>query len=122
MSKQKTLVYEIINNSCKHMDASEIYELAKKRIPNISFGTVYRNLNVLVQDGDIMRIAVDKCPDRFDRNTKAHHHMICTKCGDIMDVFKDDTTDVCRIESETGAKITEYVIYIKCICNKCLEE
>ncbi|MBE7066288.1 MAG: transcriptional repressor [Ruminococcaceae bacterium] len=121
MSKQKALVYDIICNSPRHMNASEIYDLAKEKLPNISFGTVYRNLNVLVQDGDIMRIAIDKCPDRFDKNPMAHHHMICTKCGNVIDVFKDDSNDIREIEEHMGAQITEYIISMKCICKQCLQ-
>ena len=65
MSKQKKLITEILAASYAHPTASQIFEEARKRMPNIALGTVYRNLGVLVDEGTIVRLSVTGLPDRF---------------------------------------------------------
>ena len=65
MSKQKKLITEILAASYAHPTASQIFEEARKKMPNIALGTVYRNLGVLVDEGTIVRLSVTGQPDRF---------------------------------------------------------
>ena len=83
MSKQKKLITEILAASYAHPTASQIFEEARKRMPNIALGTVYRNLGVLVDEGTIVRLSVTGQPDRFDLPDDAHWHVICDKCGQL---------------------------------------
>ena len=66
MSKQKKLITEILAASYAHPTASQIFEEARKKMPNIALGTVYRNLGILVDEGTIVRLSVTGQPDRFD--------------------------------------------------------
>lgn len=87
-TKQKKLIYELVNTSCEHMSANEIYEKAREKIHNISLGTVYRILNELVMKHKILRITTKFGVDRFDRiSDKKHHHFVCDNCGKIFDIF-----------------------------------
>ena len=83
MSKQKKLITEILAASYAHPTASQIFEEARKKMPNIALGTVYRNLGVLVDEGTIVRLSVTGLPDRFDLPDDAHWHVICDRCGTV---------------------------------------
>ena len=115
-TKQKNVILEIVNNSYDHLTAYQIYEIARKLIPNISLGTVYRNLSGLTDDGKIRKLEVYGTL-RFDRNTK-HAHFICTECDGIFDVFDGILVDN---EYVDGNLVMYYDIKIRGICKKCLE-
>ena len=115
-TKQRNLILEIINNSTVHLIAEDIYKLAREKIPNISLGTVYRNLNFLLDQGSIRKIKINSI-DHFDNVKKFHNHFICTKCNTIYDVFEKES-----ITNNTCGKVMSYEIIYKGICNKCIEE
>ena len=115
-TRQRNLIFEIINNSYDHLNAYQVYELAKEGIPNISLGTVYRNLSYLVHDNKIREIEVDGTL-RFDRNDK-HAHFICNNCETIIDVYDSILADDKYID---GNLVMDYEIKLKGICKKCGE-
>lgn len=115
-TKQRNLIFEIINNSYDHLTAYQVYEIARKEISNISLGTVYRNLSYLVSDNKIREIEVSGTL-RFDRNDK-HAHFICNECGDIIDVFDSILNDGNYVD---GNLVMDYEIKLKGICRKCVE-
>ena len=117
-TKQKTLIYEIINKSSNHMTAEEIYIKCKEIIPNISLGTVYRNLNGLVSNNKIIRIKMKDNIDRYDKNFK-HSHVICNKCGKIDDIFVDYFNELPSIRN---FDVMSYELIFNGICNKCKEK
>lgn len=114
-TKQKNLIYSIINNNRCHLDAYHIYELCKKEIPNISLGTIYRNLSNLVDEGKVVKIRVGDF-DRYDINIM-HAHFICDKCGEIIDVFDNFLDDIDYIH---GNMVVNYEIKFNGICKKCI--
>lgn len=117
-TKQRNLILKIINNSCSHLSAEEIYNIAKKEISNISLGTVYRNLNLLFENGNIRKIKLDDNVDHYDNLKKEHNHFICNKCNKIYDVFekeKNNTNLDCGI-------VMNYEKIYKGICNNCIKE
>lgn len=89
-TKQKILIYHIINHSCDHLTAEQIYQEARISIPNISLGTVYRNLNNLVEEKKVRIIKMEDGTDRFDHMNDFHGHFICIKCNNIIDVQSED--------------------------------
>ena len=117
-TKQKTLILEIINNSYDHMTAEQIYFEAKKIISNISLGTVYRNLNYLVNNDKIIRIKMNDNIDRFDKNIK-HSHIICNKCGKIDDIFVDYFDELPEL---LDYDVIDYDLCFNGICNDCKEK
>ena len=102
------------------MTAEEIYLKAKQKMPTIAIGTVYRNLGVMVDAGQIRRITIPDSPDRYDRSTKPHEHLFCMKCGEVHDVFITGLKDY--LERQAGIEITGYNLNLKYICEKCKEE
>jgi len=117
-TKQRDLILDIVNNSCCHMTAEDIYNEAIKFIPNISLGTVYRNLNNLVDLKEIKRIKMPNNIDRFDKNV-IHSHIICNKCGKIDDIFVD--FDI-KMPSNIDYDVSDYDLCFNGICKICKEK
>lgn len=116
-SKQRDLIEGIVNSSHIHPTAEEIYEVSKKTIPNISLGTVYRNLNTLVNEKLIRKIKVDDVKYRYDHNKDKHAHFICTKCSNIIDL----TPNIFKmVEEFDGNIVTDIDLSLTGICKDCL--
>ena len=122
-SKQKEKILNIILNSDSHPDANYIYNLVKQEMPNISLGTVYRNLNTLSNKGKIRKIILNNGNDRFDKTLSNHNHIRCIYCGKVEDISALlNGNDISRIEKETYFKITDSSFNISGVCNNCLKE
>lgn len=117
MTKQRKLILDIINRSHSHPNADEIYHEAKKIMPSIALGTVYRNLGLMAKDGEIRRLVSENAPDRYDRVSPLHDHMVCTECGAIIDTDIGSLWDA--IEHSVGEKIIGYELMVKHVCNCC---
>ena len=117
MTKQRRLIYSIITNSKEHLSAEEIYESAKREMPNIAIGTIYRNLNLMVKDGEIRKVEIHNATDRFDKNIKSHDHLICDECGKLKDIVIKDFDKI--IEEHSVDNITSYDLNIHYICPEC---
>lgn len=85
-SRQREVILRIVRSTDAHPTADWIYEQARTIIPKISLGTVYRNLNLLVEEGFIQRLLLDDGIARYDGKLGPHHHFICKKTGRIYDV------------------------------------
>lgn len=86
MTKQKKTILEILRSTTSHPTADWIYAQARKVLPDISLGTVYRNLNVLKEDGEIMELNYGSTYSRYDGNPQNHYHFVCLSCGRVSDV------------------------------------
>ena len=82
---QRALVLEIVRANLNHHTADEIYELARERDPDISKGTVYRNLNLLSEMDEIRKLPMPIGPDHYDFNMANHYHFICRGCCQVTD-------------------------------------
>ena len=100
-SKQRNLILSIINESNDHPTANEIYEISKKTIPNISLGTVYRNLNLLVEHGMIKTVKTNDNMERYDKIFNKHNHFICNKCNKVYDIFEENENKKQSINGHT---------------------
>ncbi|MCQ4796413.1 transcriptional repressor [Anaerofustis stercorihominis] len=117
MTKQRRLIYSIITNSKEHLSAEEIYKSAKKEMPNIAIGTIYRNLNLMIRDGEIRKVEIHNAPDRFDKNIINHDHLICDECGKLKDIIIKNFDKI--IEKHSVDNITSYDLNIHYICHEC---
>lgn len=117
MTRQRKIIYDIIKENPEHLTAEEIYSLAKYKLPSIAIGTVYRNLSLMVEDGDIMKVELINAPDCYDKNVVPHHHMICEKCGRAEDIEIENLKPL--IEKESGMKIISYDLNVHYICPNC---
>lgn len=116
-TRQRNLILNIVNNSYDHLNAESIYEIARKTLPNISLGTVYRNLNQLLEMKKIKKIKMAD-GDHFDNLNEKHNHFICEKCHKIIDV-KDNIMLNFKIGNN---KIVDYEINFIGICEDCLKK
>jgi Fur family transcriptional regulator, ferric uptake regulator len=120
---QKELVLTTVRKLKKHVTADEVYENIKKDHPSISRGTVYRNLSLLSEEGEIRKIEVPEGPDYFDFTLKDHYHVKCIKCGKIYDVDIDYLPDLLsKIKDDHGIKFFNYDIFFKGICRSCQQQ
>ncbi|HIW21455.1 MAG TPA: transcriptional repressor [Candidatus Dorea intestinavium] len=85
-SRQRTAILEYLANTKEHPTADTIYENLRKTFPNISLGTVYRNLNLLAEMHDIIKITTESGGVRFDYDTSPHYHVVCSSCGKVEDL------------------------------------
>ena len=90
-SRQRELIKEIVFSTNAHPPADWVYDKVKKTFPNISLGTIYRNLKQLSKIG-IIRTIYDGSVARFDWNTTSHNHFKCIECGKITDIEIDSTS------------------------------
>ena len=87
MTKQRAVILEVLRSIHSHPTADEIYGMVRKKLPRISLGTVYRNLELLTNAGEISRLDRAGIQKHFDGNTMPHHHVRCKECGKIGDIF-----------------------------------
>jgi Fur family ferric uptake transcriptional regulator len=85
-TKQREVILEVLNKMSSHPTADEVYDRVRKRLPNISLGTVYRNLDVLSEYGLIRKLDLAGTQKRFDGDTHEHYHFRCKKCGSVDDL------------------------------------
>lgn len=119
MTKQQAAILRVIQASPFHMTADEIYLAAKAEMPKLGIATVYRNLSSLCSEEVIRKIEIPGGPDRYDRKTKPHDHMVCIRCGEMLDCSVELEDFLNRIEAG-GAKVTGYHLQVSCICSRCL--
>ena len=91
---QKDLVRNTVYEMRRHVTANEVYEFIKEAYPTIGKGTVYRNLDILVEQGAFRKIEVSDGPNRFDFILKKHYHVRCVEYGEISDVDMDEISDL----------------------------
>ena len=117
MTRQRTLIYQIIQDSMTHLSAEEVFDLAKQEMPTIVRATVYNNLNALTEQGLIRRVIINGKPDLYDKTLKAHDHLICDGCGKITDINLGNVLQILR--DRTGLPITSYDLNIHYLCDEC---
>lgn len=115
-SKQRITVLNELSKLTTHPTADEIYEITKKTIPNISLGTVYRNLNNLCEEGAVLKFTIDG-KEHFDANINPHIHLCCENCGEISDVFSEFSAYTDELLNNKSFRINN--IIISGICKNC---
>lgn len=121
-TNQRRLIYEVLKSTNIHPTADWIYEQVKREIPNISLGTVYRNLKVLKEEGKIIEINDGK-QSRFDARTDKHFHFKCNSCGGIFDIDREDAIVVNKLKlEEIGFTVSDIDVVFTGICYRCNEK
>jgi Fur family peroxide stress response transcriptional regulator len=107
-------------NTKSHPRADWIYDQVRRELPNISLGTVYRNLKSLAEAGEIQQLDIAGSTCRFDGNTESHYHFRCKKCGRMFDLDEPiDRSIEERIAQKTGFKITQQRVELLGLCTEC---
>ena len=123
MTKQRKAILRVLKSTDSHPTADWIYEKVKKDIPNISLGTVYRNLNVLAEHGKISVLDYGSNHSRYDGNPDHHYHFRCKKCGGVFDLDIDFGIDLNeKINQKTEFTAHSHRLEFTGICADCQQK
>ncbi len=119
-SKQRNEILIVLKSTNRHPTADWIYEQARKIIPNISLGTVYRNLKLLKEEGVILELDFAGTVGRFDGNTKDHQHFRCEQCGQVFDVDEPLHKRIDkRVAKQIGGQVFNHLLEFRGVCKDC---
>ncbi len=120
---QKRLVLEAVAALLNHPTADDVYQRIAMNHPNVSRGTVYRNLNALVQCNTLLKISMPDAADRYDIDTHLHYHLKCKNCGEFLDIELPEMAEMLsKIEDKSGFLIDRFDLVFKGICADCREK
>jgi Fe2+ or Zn2+ uptake regulation protein len=119
-SRQREVILEVVRSTMEHPTAEWVFAQARRRLPHLSLGTVYRNLSVLVGEGAIRELRRSGDSTRFDSNTGRHYHIRCVGCGRLADLpISVDT----RLEQEAARavnyRILGHQVEVQGLCPGC---
>ncbi len=119
-SKQREMILNQVRMFPIHPTADQVYTALKAENPNLSLGTVYRNLNLLSEMGELLKIRIADGSDRFDGRTDRHYHMVCDKCSRVFDVELSELDGLNdAVSQKYGHKLTMVTLNLNGICCEC---
>lgn len=118
-SKKRDAILECVRSTVTHPTADWVYAQLRPQIPNLSLGTVYRNLAAFKREGVITSVGVVDGMERFDANTMPHAHFVCTHCNAVIDVDGVEPPEALAAQVHCGA-VRECVLTFQGICNQCV--
>ncbi len=121
-SQQRDRILELLRSKRAriHPTAEWVYHQLKPQNPSLSLGTVYRNLNVLVELGVLERLYGESGVDRYEIDRTPHYHLICERCGGVEDVaMESDPGLIEKLQPLTRFKIKRHRIEFYGLCNEC---
>lgn len=122
-SRQRESIKKFLMTRADHPTAEMIYENLRKEYPKISLGTVYRNLSLLTDIGEIQTISTGVGPDRFDGNVQPHYHFICKGCGRVIDLKVQGLDHINLLaQHEFSGNIEGHTVFFYGHCGECLRE
>ena len=122
--RKRNAIYDCLCRSKAHPSAESIYAQLKPEIPDLSLGTVYRNLNLFKQQGLAISVATVNGVERFDGNVKPHVHFICTDCSAVIDLEGMDVPQALTsaAENSCGGSVTECQLHFTGKCRSCMNK
>lgn len=119
-SRQRESIKEMLQTRKDHPTADMIYESMRQIYPNISLGTVYRNLSLLASIGEISKISTPEGADRFDGRLSPHNHFICRHCHRVVDVEMESMESIVEKAGKNfSGTIDGYTIHFTGLCDEC---
>ena len=122
-SKQREALLRVLQGTTSHPTADWLYTELRREFPNISLGTVYRNLALFKEQGLIISVGTVKGVERFDGNPDFHVHFICTECGCVQDLgwMPDLPSLQGSAAEESGSQVQGCQLTFTGICRECLQ-
>ncbi len=120
MTRQRQVILDELRKVTSHPTADEIYNMVRRRLPGISLGTVYRNLEILSDNGMIQKLELSGSQRRYDGNPKLHYHVRCVRC-ERMDDLPLSTLPALEsaIRKSCGYEVLGYRLEFIGLCPKC---
>lgn len=122
-SKQREAIKEYLLSTTSHPTAETVYTHIQEQFPNISLGTVYRNLNFLVEHGEAQRLEMGDEHDHYDGNAAPHNHFYCRHCHRVLDLQMDSIDHIDLIANAGFDGLIEgHTIYFTGLCPNCINQ
>ena len=119
-TKQRSIVLEIVARAKTHPSAEEVFTIARKKLPDISLATVYRNLHLLAEEGKIREVQFEGSTLRYDGMTMEHEHFCCRSCGSVQDLpVSIPKSSLTSMQARLGVTVERYSLDYYGLCNKC---
>lgn len=122
-SRQRESIKSFLAGRMDHPTAETIYSCLREKQPHLSLGTVYRNLSLLTELGEIRKISTGDGPDHFDGDTSLHHHFICRQCRRVIDLRTENIDHIMQEASRNfSGQIDGYVANFYGLCEDCIKK
>ena len=123
-SRKRQAILGLLCADRGHPTAEDIYARLKPEFPELSLGTVYRNLTVLAEGGEIVSVGKVEGQERYDANLTPHPHFICRRCRRVIDLtLPDRVTELYgAVETGSGCKVEGYSLSFRGLCADCREK
>ena len=122
-SRQREAVLNYLRSTKSHPTAEQVYSVIRREYPKVSLGTIYRNLNLLAERGEILRFSCGDGVEHFDAVLKPHNHFVCRQCSVIYDLEAISAEEIGReAEKKFSGKIDGYELYFYGVCEPCLSK
>lgn len=119
-SRQREAIKTFLSSRKDHPTADVIYLNVKRELPNISLGTVYRNLSLLTNLGEIQKLTTGEGIDRFDGNVEPHYHFVCQLCNSVIDL-EIENLDINEVaQTNFSGQILKHKAYFYGHCELCM--
>lgn len=118
-TRQRTVILEKLRGVTSHPTADEVFAMTREALPKVSLGTVYRNLEFLARQGEILCLESGGTQKRFDGNVMPHHHVRCTECGRLGDIALELPLPDISIVHVPGFTLTGAQIVFEGVCDRC---
>jgi Fur family ferric uptake transcriptional regulator len=120
LTPQRQVILEELAKVKTHPTANEVYDMVRKRLPRIGLGTVYRNLELMADNGMILKLEVGGSQKRFDATTNLHYHIRCTSCGKVDDIELTAMPHLDQLASDSSDyQVVGHHIEFSGICATC---
>ena len=120
LTPQRQIILEELTKVKTHPTAIELYDIVKKRLPRIGLGTVYRNLELMAENGMILKLEVGGTQKRFDATTENHYHIRCSGCGKVDDIDTPVMNELVReAANSTSYEILGHHVEFSGLCPTC---
>ena len=120
-SRQRELILETVQRSDDHPTADTIYTRVRAQDPKVSLGTVYRNLNLLCENGQLLKVPIPGASDRFDHTLGDHAHAYCEVCGSVTDAEVDEKQGMELVKNQKG-HVQDCAVVLIGVCEACCEK
>ncbi len=122
-SKQRDMIKDFLMSRKDHPTADVVYMNVRLKQPNISLGTVYRNLTLLADIGEIQRLRLGDGVDHFDADISEHYHFICNDCGGVSDLEMDSISSITDVaQKKFDGHIAGHVTHFYGSCSSCMNQ
>lgn len=120
MTRQRQVILEELRKVTSHPTADQLHQMVRHKLPGISIATVYRNLELLADEGQVLKLDVSGNQRRFDGTPMRHYHIRCSICGRVDDVHMEVMAAVeSRAADSSGYQVMSHTLEFTGICPQC---